>query len=88
MTKGDGPPQISDDTRIVQAVPTVKLLTEAGARVVLCSHVGRPKGQVNEKMRLTPMAARLSELLGKPVGSVADCIGPEVAQGNLKPLSS
>jgi len=61
-------------------VPTVKLLTSAGARVVLCSHVGRPKGAVNERMRLTPMAARLSELLGQPVESTPDCVGPEVAK--------
>lgn len=70
---------ISDDTRIREALPTIKFLSNAGAKVLLASHCGRPKGQVNEKMRMAPMAQRLSELLdGKPVGTVKDCIGPEV----------
>ena len=60
---------ITDDTRIRAALPTIKDLVEKGARVILAAHFGRPKGQVNEGMRLTPVAHRLSELLGKTVQS-------------------
>lgn len=70
---------ITDDTRIRAALPTIQTLIRQGAKVILASHFGRPKGQVNEKMRLTPVAARLSELLGQPVTKTDDCIGPEVA---------
>jgi len=69
---------ITDDIRIREAVPTIKYLMDHGAKVVLCSHLGRPKGKVVEEMRLTPVAARLSELLGKPVKKLDDCIGPDV----------
>lgn len=71
--------KITDDTRIRAALPTIQDLTSKGAKVVLASHFGRPKGQVNESMRLTPVAARLSELLGQPVTKCDDCIGDEVA---------
>ena len=57
--------QITDDTRIRAAIPTIEYLINHSAKVILAAHFGRPKGQVNEKMRLTPVAARLSELLGK-----------------------
>jgi len=57
--------QITDDTRIRAAIPTIEYLINHSARVILAAHFGRPKGQVNEKMRLTPVAARLSELLSK-----------------------
>lgn len=70
---------ITDDTRIRAALPTIQDLTGKGAKVILASHFGRPKGQVNEKMRLTPVAKRLSELLGKEVIKCDDCIGDEVA---------
>ncbi|AFY82513.1 phosphoglycerate kinase [Oscillatoria acuminata] len=70
---------ITDDTRIRAALPTIQDLTGKGAKVILSSHFGRPKGQVNEKMRLTPVAKRLSELLGKEVLKCDDCIGDEVA---------
>jgi phosphoglycerate kinase len=70
--------KITDDTRIRAALPTIKDLTGKGAIVILCSHFGRPKG-VDEKLRLTPVAARLSELLGQNVVKCNDCIGPEVA---------
>lgn len=69
---------ITDDTRIREALPTINFLTKAGAKVMLASHCGRPKGAVNEKMRMAPMAKRLSELINKPVATVNDCIGPEV----------
>ena len=58
--------QITDDTRIRETLPTIKFLVEKGAKVILASHFGRPKGQVVEELRLTPVAARLAELLGKP----------------------
>jgi phosphoglycerate kinase len=70
--------KITDDTRIRAALPTINYLIEAGARVILTSHFGRPKG-VDEKLRLNPVAVRLSELLGKPVLKTDDCIGDEVA---------
>ena len=69
---------ISDDTRIVAALPTITYLMEQGAAVILCSHLGRPKGKVVESMRLTPVAQRLSELLGVDVKMADDCIGAEV----------
>lgn len=69
---------ITDDTRIRAALPTIKDLTGKGAKVILSSHFGRPKG-VDEKLRLTPVAKRLSELLGQTVVKCDDCIGDEVA---------
>jgi phosphoglycerate kinase len=70
--------KITDDTRIRAAVPTIQALTGKGARVILVSHFGRPKGKFEESMRLTPVQARLSELLGKPVVKTDDVVGPEV----------
>jgi len=70
---------ITDDTRIRAALPTVQDLLKKGAKVILCSHLGRPKGQVKESLRLTPVANRLSELLGQPVTMCKDCVGDEVA---------
>jgi phosphoglycerate kinase len=71
--------KITDDTRIRAALPTIQHLTANGAKVILASHFGRPKGQVNESMRLTPVAARLGEVLGQSVLKPSDCIGDEVA---------
>lgn len=68
---------ITDDKRITEALPTVRYLMEQGGRVILCSHLGRPKGQVNLKYSLAPVAARLSELLGCPVPLSSDIIGEE-----------
>ncbi|MCP9827962.1 MULTISPECIES: phosphoglycerate kinase [unclassified Synechococcus] len=73
----DGDGAITDDTRIRAALPTINDLTTKGARVILAAHFGRPKGQVNETMRLTPVASRLAELLGKPVVKTDSCIGPD-----------
>ena len=70
--------QISDDRRIVQALPTIQNVLERGGRLVLMSHLGRPKGGPEAKYSLKPCQARLTELLGKPVGFVDDCIGPKV----------
>ena len=69
---------ITDDTRIRETLPTIRYLIERGAKVILASHLGRPKGEVVEDLRLTPAAARLSELLGKPVAKADDSIGAAV----------
>jgi len=68
---------ITDDTRIRAALPTINHLISKGAKVILAAHFGRPKGEVNETMRLTPVAARLGELLAKPVMKTDSCIGPD-----------
>jgi phosphoglycerate kinase len=70
--------KITDDTRIRAALPTIQDLTQKGAKVILVSHFGRPKG-VDDKLRLTPVAKRLSELLGQEVVKTNDSIGDEVA---------
>ncbi len=69
--------RVMDDTRIRAALPTINTLTNAGARVVLLSHCGRPKGEPNPKYSLRPVAGALGELLGQEVGFAGDCIGPE-----------
>jgi len=69
--------QITDDTRIRAALPTINDLLEKSARVILSAHFGRPKGEINETMRLTAVAQRLSELLGKTVVKTESCIGAE-----------
>jgi len=69
---------ITDDIRIRAALPTIKYALEKGAKVILMSHLGRPDGQVNEKLRLAPVAKRLEKLLGKPVLALKDCIGDDV----------
>ncbi|UBU09781.1 phosphoglycerate kinase [Nonomuraea gerenzanensis] len=66
---------ITDDGRIRASVPTIKTLVERGARVVVCAHLGRPKGQVNPKYSLRPVAARLGELLGQDVAFATDVVG-------------
>jgi phosphoglycerate kinase len=69
---------ITDDRRIAQALPTIKSVIERGGRLILMSHLGRPKGGPEAKFSLKPAADRLAELLGKPVAFATDCIGPEV----------
>ncbi len=69
---------ISDDTRIRAALPTIKELITNGAKVILCSHMGRPKGKVVDSMSLKPVAARLAELLGQEVTMCDDCVGESV----------
>ncbi len=72
--------RIAEDTRIRAAVPTIQDLVKRGAQVVLASHLGRPKKGPEEGLRLAPCAKRLSELLGKPVLALRECVGPEVAK--------
>jgi phosphoglycerate kinase len=75
---------VSDDTRIRETLPTLRLAIERGARLVLASHLGRPKGKVDPKYGLQPVAARLSELLGKTVEFASDCVGADAeAKSNL-----
>jgi phosphoglycerate kinase len=70
--------RITDDTRIVASLPTIRYLVEQGARVILASHLGRPKAAPNPRYSLAPVAPHLASLLGRPVAMAADCIGPEV----------
>ncbi|HEY4581110.1 MAG TPA: phosphoglycerate kinase [Candidatus Acidoferrales bacterium] len=69
--------RVSDDTRIAETLPTLKLARERGARLVLASHLGRPKGKPNPRYSLKPAAARLAELIGAPVAFASDCVGAE-----------
>jgi phosphoglycerate kinase len=70
--------KVADDRRIREALPTINYLIEHRAKTILASHLGRPEGKVVEELRLTPVAARLGELLGRPVRKLDDCVGPEV----------
>lgn len=79
--------RITDDRRIVEALPTLRHVLEQGGSLVVASHLGRPKGGPDPKYSLAPVAARLTELLGKPVTLLSDCVGPIVEQAcsALKP---
>jgi phosphoglycerate kinase len=70
--------RVTDDARIAASVPTIRHLLDAGAGVAVCSHLGRPKGAVVPELSLAPCAARLGELLGKPVELLPDCVGDAV----------
>jgi len=76
---------VTDDTRIRETLPTLKLAMEKGGRLVLASHLGRPKGGPDAKYSLKPAAKKLEELLGKPVAFAADCVGPD-AEAKSKAL--
>jgi len=79
--------KVADDTRIRETLPTLRLGSERGGRLVLASHLGRPKGKPDLKYSLAPVAARLAELTGKPVGFAADCVGAD-AEAKSKALPS
>ncbi|HSV32253.1 MAG TPA: phosphoglycerate kinase [Atribacteraceae bacterium] len=70
--------RITDDTRIVKSLPTICYLLDRGARLILVTHLGRPKGKPKDDLRLAPVASRLGEMLNKNVRKAADCIGPSV----------
>ncbi len=70
--------EVTDDTRIREALPTIQKIIESNGKAILMSHLGRPKGKINESMRLAPVARRLSQLLGKEVQFLTDCIGEVV----------
>ncbi|MFP3895763.1 MAG: phosphoglycerate kinase [Anaerolineales bacterium] len=70
--------EVTDDTRIRAALPTIQYLREHGAAISLCSHLGRPQGEVDESLRMDPVAERLSALLQAPVKKLDDCVGSEV----------
>lgn len=72
--------KITDDYRIKKSLPTIQLLLEKNARIILCSHLGRPEGRVDKALSLKPCAERLSKLLEKPVQFVDDCLGEEVQE--------
>src|SRR6266700_1467650 len=76
---------VTDDTRIRETIPTLRLAIQKGGRLVLCSHLGRPKGGPDSKFSLQPAARKLEELLGKPVVFGLDCVGPG-AEGQSKAL--
>lgn len=86
LQEKDGAQVITNDKRIRETVPTIKHLIEQGARVLLCAHLGRPKGKRDPKQSLAPTVKALSDLLGKPVSFVDDCIGEkaEKAAADLK----
>jgi len=69
---------VADDTRIRAVLPTLNYLLEQDAALILCSHLGRPKGKTVPELRMDPIATRLAELLGRPVKKLDDCVGPEV----------
>ncbi len=80
-----GGQEITSDKRIPAALPTIQYALEQGCALILASHLGRPKGKPNPEMSLKPVAAKLAELLGKPVAMAPDCVGPEVEAMLPKP---
>lgn len=75
---------ITDDTRIRRGMESIRFAADSGARVIVASHLGRPKGQVVEALSLKPAAERLASLLGRPVAMAGDCIGPKVGEAIAK----
>ena len=86
LQEKDGKQTITNDTRIKETLPTIKYLVEQGARILLCAHLGRPKGKVDPAQSLRPVVDALAKLLGAPVKFVEDCVGEkaEKAAADLK----
>ncbi|MFM7817495.1 MAG: phosphoglycerate kinase, partial [Verrucomicrobiota bacterium] len=80
MEEKDGRMVINDATRIRETLPTLKLLIEKGARILLAAHLGRPDGKRESSLSLRPVAEKLSELLGRPVQFVDECVGPKAEE--------
>src|SRR5580658_10091166 len=78
MEEKDGKMIINDATRIKETLPTLRLLIDKGAKIILTAHLGRPKGKREPSMSLRPVADELSKMLGRPVAFVEDCIGEKV----------
>jgi len=76
--------RVTDDTRIRESLPTIRYARHQKARVILCSHLGRPKGKPSPELSLRPVAVRLSELIGEPVGMAEDCVGETVHEAVAK----
>jgi phosphoglycerate kinase len=87
LEEREGQMVITDATRIVETLPTLKLLIQQGGKLILAAHLGRPKGKREPSMSLRPVAVKLAELLGRPVAFVDDCIGEKVEKtvGIMKP---
>ena len=87
LAQGPSGVQVTDDRRIAESLPTLRLILEGGGSVIAASHLGRPKGKPVAEMSLAPVARRLEELLGRPVAFAADCAGSEAAEAAaaLKP---
>ena len=83
----DSEQNVTDDTRIRAALKSIQYVLSKNGKLVLMSHLGRPKGKVVDSLKMNPVAKRLSEILGKPVKKLDDCIGPEVekAVDEMKP---
>src|SRR5882724_9832267 len=81
----NGGKEITSDKRIKASIPTIQFALDHGAGVILASQLGRPKGKPNPEMSLAPAAARLSELMKRPVAMAPDCVGPEVQAMLPKP---
>jgi phosphoglycerate kinase len=76
--------RVEDDSRIRAALPTIEYLRQQGSRIVLCSHLGRPRGKPDDKYRMDPVARRLSELLGNGVQKIDDCVGPAAEEASKR----
>src|SRR5271165_233070 len=87
LEEKDGQMVITDATRIVETLPTLKRLIDQGGKLILAAHLGRPKGKREPSMSLRPVAAKLADLLGIPVAFADDCVGEKVEKtvGVMKP---